>query len=418
METLLINIGSLLNVREISAPVRGNKMSELPTINNAYLRIEDGIIISYGPMQDLYRELDQMPPHAIDLTGRIVMPAWCDSHTHIVFQGSRENEFRDKIAGKTYAEIAANGGGILNSAKRLATATEDELFQAASARLEVMKQKGTGAVEIKSGYGLDVEQELKMLRVIRRLQKESDVIIRSTFLGAHTYPEKYKQDHDGYIRLIEEEMIPAIASEGLADFIDVFCEEGFFSPTEMKRILDAGRKAGLTPKVHVNQLHSIGGIEAAIEANALSLDHLEVMTEQDIRLMGQYQGFATLLPTAAFFLRMPMQPGRALIDAGAAVALATDHNPGSSPSGDMNFAAAISCIQMKLFPEELINAGTINGAYAMGIGDIAGSVTVGKIANLIVTKPVPSLAFLFYRFTDDHIEDVMIRGNWVRKNAV
>ena len=316
------------------------------------------------------------------LPASLFFPAWCDSHTHLVFAGSRENEFVDKIKGLSYAEIAARGGGILNSAKLLNETSEDELFNMAWKRLAEISKLGTGAVEIKSGYGLTVQGELKMLRVIKKLKERSQVSIKATFLGAHTYPSEFKEDHATYIKMIIEDMLPVIANEKLADYIDVFCENGFFSPQETEQICHAGMNYGLKPKLHVNQLNSIGGIEAGIKLNALSLDHLETMNDDEIRQLAKSNCIGTLLPSAAFFLRMPFQPARKLIDAGAAVALASDYNPGSSPSGNMNLVVAMSCIQMKMLPEEAINAATINGAYAMELQDELGSISIGKKANL------------------------------------
>jgi imidazolonepropionase len=349
-----------------------------------------------------------------------VLPAWCDSHTHLVFAGSREDEFVDKINGLSYAEIAAKGGGILNSAKKLNETSEDELFNQAWKRLGEISNLGTGAVEIKSGYGLSVEGELKMLRVIKRLKERSILSIKSTFLGAHTYPLEYKEDHQGYIDLIINEMLPVIGKDKLADYIDVFCEKGFFSAEETETICRAGMQYGLKPKLHVNQLSSIGGIKTGIKLKALSLDHLEILTENEIGLLSNsssmeavWEGACTLLPTAAFFLRMPMQPARQLIDEGAAVVLASDYNPGSSPSGNMNFVIALSCVQMKMFPEEAINAATINGAYAMELEKETGSIMIGKKANLIFTKPIPSLAYLPYSFATNLIDKVMIKGEFI-----
>jgi len=396
-------------VREQTHLLRGAELAELPVIENAYLIIEDGIIVEYGGMSQIQNSKFKIQNN-IDATGQFVLPAWCDSHTHLVFAGSRENEFVDKIKGLSYAEIAAKGGGILNSAKKLIETSEDELFTLAWKRLEEISKLGTGAVEIKSGYGLSVEGELKMLRVIKKLKERSSLSIKSTFLGAHTYPLEYKENHQGYIDLIINEMLPVIANEKLADYIDVFCENGFFSPEETEVICNAGMRYGLKPKLHVNQLNSIGGIETGIKLNAVSLDHLETLTGNEITFLSKWEGTCTLLPTAAFFLRMPLQPARQLIDSGAAIALASDYNPGSSPSGNMNFVIALSCIQMKMLPEEAINAGTINGAYAMELGDKLGSITVGKKANLIFTKPIPSLAYLPYAFGNNLIEKVMIGG--------
>ena len=412
MTSLIINIAQLIGTREETHVLRGKELVELPLIENAFLLIEDGLIADYGHMYELDLKVPQLPKLVIDATGQFVLPAWCDSHSHIVFAGSRENEFVDKINGLTYAEIAAKGGGIINSAKKIHDASEEILYKDAWKRLGEVSQLGTGAIEIKSGYGLSVEGELKMLRVINKLKQNSPLTIKSTFLGAHTFPIAFKQNHQGYIDLIINEMLPIIAAEKLADYIDVFCETGFFSPEETATICRAGLAVGLKPKLHVNQLNSIGGIEVGQQLNAVSFDHLETLTDNEIQLLSakNWDGLCTLLPTAAFFLRMPFQPARKLIDAGAAVALASDYNPGSSPSGNMNLVVAISCIQMKMLPEEAINAATINGAYAMEIGDQLGSVTIGKKANLIFTKPIPSLAYLPYSFGTNLIDKVMLNG--------
>ncbi len=412
-QTLFINIFQLINVRQTSEQLRGAALAELPIMEDAYLLVEDGMIADFGYMYELAIKIPHLPKNVQDVSGQMVMPTWCDSHTHIVFAGSRENEFVDKINGLSYAEIAAKGGGILNSAKKLSETSEDELYENALVRLNDLAKLGTGAIEIKSGYGLSVEGEIKMLRVIKRLKENSDVLIKATFLAAHTYPLEYKENHRGYIDLIKNEMLPTIAKENLADYIDVFCETGFFSPEETDEICKAGMAVGLKAKLHVNQLNSIGGIEVGIANNAISLDHLETLTEKEIELLGQFNGAATLLPTAAFFLRMPMQPARALIHAEAAVTLASDFNPGSSPSGNMNFVTALSCIQMKMLPEEVINAATINGAYAMEVEKETGSIMVGKRADLIFTKKIPSIAYLFYNFSMNNIDKVMINGSWV-----
>jgi imidazolonepropionase len=412
-QTLFINIFQLINVRQTNEQLRGAALAELPIIEDAYLLVEDGLIADFGYMYELAIKIPHLPKNVQDMSGQMVMPTWCDSHTHIVFAGSRENEFVDKINGLSYAEIAAKGGGILNSAKKLNETSEDELYENALARLNELAKLGTGAIEIKSGYGLSVEGEIKMLRVIKRLKEKSDVLIKATFLAAHTYPLEYKENHRGYIDLIKNEMLPTIAKENLADYIDVFCETGFFSPEEMDEICKAGMSYGLRLKLHVNQLNSIGGIEVGIANNAISLDHLETLTEKEIELLGQFNGAATLLPTAAFFLRMPMQSARALIQAGAAVTLASDFNPGSSPSGNMNFVTALSCIQMKMLPEEVINAATINGAYAMEVEKETGSIMIGKRADLIFTKKIPSIAYLFYNFSMNNIDKVMVKGRWV-----
>jgi imidazolonepropionase len=411
--SVIINIKQLVNTREQNRLLRGDALAHLPVIDDAFVLIEDGIIADYGAMYELELKVPQLPKHIIDADGQFVLPTWCDSHTHIVFAQTREEEFIDKIKGMSYAEIAAKGGGILNSANKLNAASEDELFNSAWARLEEVSKLGTGAIEIKSGYGLTVEGELKMLRVIKKLKEKSNLSIKATFLGAHTYPIAYKENHQGYIDLIINEMLPVIAAEKLADFIDCFCETDFFSPEEMEIICKAGISHGLKLKLHVNQLNSIGGIESAIKLNALSVDHLETMTDNDIALLNGANTIGTLLPTAAFFLKMDYQPARKLIDNNCAIALATDYNPGSSPSGNMNFVIALSCIQMKMLPEEAINAATINGAYAMEVENELGSITIGKKANLIFTKPIPSLAYLPYSFGNNLIDKVMIGGEFI-----
>ena len=409
---LITNIKLLVNTREQNQLLRGKKLAQLPCIENAYLLIEDEHIVQYGRMENL-STVGHQPSTTIDVSGQFILPAWCDSHTHLVFAASRENEFIDKLKGLTYAELAAKGGGILNSAKKLNETTEDELFNLAWKRLEEVSNMGTGAIEIKSGYGLTVEGELKMLRVIKKLKERSKLSIKATFLGAHTYPLEYKENHQGYIDSIVNEMLPVIAKEKLADYIDVFCETGFFSPEETEIICRAGMSYGLKPKLHINQLNSIGGIETGIKLKAVSLDHLETMTDDDINKLSASNSIGTLLPTAAFFLRMPFQPARKLIDAGSAIALATDYNPGSSPSGNMNLVVAMSCIQMKMLPEEAINAATTNGAYAMELQNELGSISVGKKANLIFTKPIPSLAYLPYAFGSNLIDKVMLKGEFI-----
>ncbi len=413
MTTLVTNIGQLVNTPEQSKLLRGIELAELPCIENAFLLIEDGIITDYGPMYELELKIPQLPKQVIDAAGKFVLPAWCDSHTHLVFAKTREEEFIDKIKGMSYADIAARGGGILNSARVLNEIAEDDLFKSAMERLQQLVQLGTGAIEIKSGYGLTAEAELKMLRVIKRIKEQASIPVKATFLGAHTYPVLYKEDHQAYIDLIINEMLPVIAAEKLADYIDCFCETGFFSPQEMETICQAGMRYGLKPKLHVNQLNSIGGIESAIRLNALSVDHLETMTEEDVVALSNSGTIGTLLPTAAFFLRMHYQPARKLIDAGCAIALASDYNPGSSPSGNMNFVVALSCIQMKMLPEEAINAATINAAYAMELQNELGSITIGKKANLIFTKPIPSLAYIPYAFGSNLIDKVMINGVFI-----
>ena len=428
MTTLITNIKRLVGVRKTNSPhsyrgLRGKELAELPAIEDAYLIIEDGVIAAYGAMQDLKSDgsRDRDSKSEINAVGQLIVPCWCDSHTHLVFASSREEEFVDKIKGMSYAEIAAKGGGILNSARKLNDTSEAQLFTTAWERLEEVSRLGTGAIEIKSGYGLSVEGELKMLRVIKRLKERSNLSIKATFLGAHAYPWEYKENHKGYIDLIINEMLPVIGKEKLADYIDVFCESGFFSAEEMEMICRAGMTYGLKPKLHVNQLNSIGGIESGIKLDAVSLDHLETLTDEDIKSlsapatleMGGRSSMATLLPSAAFFLRMPFPPARKLIDAGCAIALASDYNPGSSPSGNMNLVVSMACIQMNMLPEEAVNAATMNGAYAMELENEVGSIAVGKKANLIFTKPVPSLAYLPYSFGTSLIDRVMIKGEFI-----
>lgn len=409
---LITNIKLLAGIRGENSLLRGKELARLQSIENAYLLVEDGIISEYGPMSKA-KNLKSDVRDTVEARDQLILPAWCDSHTHIVFAASREEEFVDKIKGLSYAEIAARGGGILNSARKLNAASEDELFNMAWARLEEISRLGTGAVEIKSGYGLTPEGELKMLRVIKKLKEKSKLLIKATFLGAHTYPLGYKDNHQGYIDLIINEMLPAIANEKLADFIDVFCENGFFSPEETETICREGMKHGLKPKIHANQLSLSGGVQTAVKLKALSADHLETMDDDAINTLAGSLTIGTLLPTAAFFLRMPFQPARQLIDSGSAIALASDYNPGSSPSGNMNLVVAMACIAMRMMPEEAINAATINGAYAMEVENEAGSITVGKKANLILTRPIPSLAYLPYSFGANNIARVMINGEWL-----
>ena len=410
--TLITNIKLLVNTRKEVHLLRGRELSELPFIENAFLIIEKGLIAEYGPMANLSAETSNWE-QTIDAAGQIVLPCWCDSHTHLVFAASREEEFVDKLKGISYAAIAAKGGGILNSAKRINEIDIDELFNLTLARLQEVIRLGTGAIEIKSGYGLSVEGELKILRIIKRLKETAPIPVKSTFLGAHTYPLAYREDHQGYIDLIINEMLPVIAKEGLADYIDVFCENGFFSPGETETIYKAGMGYGLQVKIHANQLNLSGGVEMGVKLNALTVDHLETMDDRTISTLASSSTIGTLLPTAAFFLRMPFQPARQLIDAGCAIALASDYNPGSSPSGNMNLVVAMSCIGMKMLPEEAINAATINGAYAMELQNEVGSITIGKKANLIFTKSIPSLAYLPYAFGTNLIEKVMINGEIV-----
>jgi imidazolonepropionase len=411
MRTLITNIKELIQVRETPLKkVSGAAMAILPTIENAYLLIEDNIIADFGKMENLPTI---SPEKTIDATGKVVLPAWCDSHTHIVYAGNREQEFVDRINGLSYEEIANRGGGILNSAKKLNTTSEDELYNQSKLRLEEVMKLGTGAVEIKSGYGLSVEGELKMLRVIQKLKANYSITIKATFLGAHAFPLEYKENHKGYIELITSEMIPQIAKEQLADFIDVFCESGYFSVEETEQIIATGIQFGLIPKIHVNQFNAIGGIKAAVKFNALSVDHLEVMNPEDIEVLKNTETMPVALPSCSYFLSIPYTPAREMISAGLPLALATDFNPGSTPSGNMNFVVATACIKMKMTPEEAINAATINGAFAMGISETHGSITIGKKANIIITKPITSLYQLPYAFGSNLIETVIIGGTIV-----
>ena len=411
MKILIINIKELIQVREKGiSKVSGLEMSVLPTIKNAFLLIENDVIDAFGAM-------DNCPKTTVDTTidamGKVVLPTWCDSHTHIVYAGNREQEFVDRINGLSYEEIANRGGGILNSAKKLNETSEDELYNQSEVRLEEVMKLGTGAVEIKSGYGLSVEGELKMLRVIQKLKNNYPIAIKATFLGAHAFPLEYKENHKDYIDLIINEMIPQIAKEQLADFIDIFCELGYFSVEETEQIMAAGIQFGLIPKIHVNQFNAIGGIKAAVKYNALSVDHLEVMNLEDIEALKNTETMPVALPSCSYFLSIPYTPAREMISAGLPLALATDFNPGSTPSGNMNFVVATACIKMKMTPEEAINAATINGAFAMGISKTHGSITLGKKANVIITKPISTFYQLPYAFGSNLIETVIIEGNIV-----
>ncbi|SHM18267.1 imidazolonepropionase [Flavobacterium xinjiangense] len=408
MTTLIINIKELLQVRDSSIlKVSGAEMAILPTIKNAYLIIQNGHISDFGSMDDLP---NINPEKCIDADGKIVLPSWCDSHTHIVYAGNREQEFVDRINGLTYEEIANRGGGILNSAAKLNEATEEEIFDQSKNRLEEVISLGTGAVEIKSGYGLTVDGELKMLRVIQRLAQNYPITIKATFLGAHAFPLVYKENHKGYIDLIINEMLPEIAKNKLADYIDAFCETGYFTVEETEQIMKAGIRFGLKPKIHVNQFNSIGGIQAGVKYNALSVDHLEIMKPEDIEALKNTETMPVALPSCSYFLSIPYTPAREMIAAGLPLALATDYNPGSTPSGNMNFVVATACIKMKMTPEEAINAATLNGAYAMGISETHGSITIGKKANLIITKPIPSYYQLPYAFGSNLIDTVILEG--------
>jgi imidazolonepropionase len=408
MKTLITNIQELLQIREASIrKVSGAQMSLLPSIKNAFLLIENDLISDFGAMENCPKTAVDM---TIDATGKVVLPTWCDSHTHIVYAGNRVQEFVDRINGLSYEEIANRGGGILNSAKKLNETSEEELYHQSKLRLEEVMQQGTGAVEIKSGYGLTVEGELKMLRVIKKLSENYVLPIKATFLGAHAFPTEFKENHSGYIDVIINEMLPKIAAEKLADYIDVFCETGYFSVEETELIMEAGKTHGLIPKIHVNQFNAINGIAAAVKHNALTVDHLEIVTDEDIEVLKNADTMPVALPSCSYFISIPYTPARKMMEAGLSLALATDFNPGTTPSGNMNFVVATACIKMKMTPEEAINAATINGAYAMGISDTHGSITVGKKANLIITKEVSSFYQLPYAFSSNLIEHVFIAG--------
>jgi imidazolonepropionase len=408
MKLLFTNIKELLQVHETApAKLSGQEMKNLPTIKNAFLLVNAGLIADYGSMKDLPEITDF---EIIDCAEQIVLPAWCDSHTHLVYAGNREQEFVDRINGRSYQEIADNGGGILNSAKKLQATSKLDLYtQSAKRLLEVMKL-GTGAIEIKSGYGLTTEAELKMLRVAKKLGENFPITVKTTFLGAHAVPAEYKDNKDGYMDLICNEMLPKVAEEKLADYVDIFCEKGYFSVEDTHKLLSEAKKYNLIPKIHVNQFNAIGGIKAGVDHNALSVDHLEVVTLEDIEALKGSETMPVALPSCSYFLSIPYTPGRQLIDAGLPLALATDYNPGSTPSGNMNFVVATACIKMKLTPEEAINAATINGAYAMGLSDTHGSITRGKQANLIITKMIPSYGYLPYAFGSDLIDKVFLKG--------
>jgi len=411
MKIVIKNISELIQTETTPKKwVAGKDMSHISTIKDAFIEVEEGIITSFGSMEDWNGIEDWNNTDIIDAEGGMVFPTYCDSHTHLVFAASREGEFVDRINGLSYAEIAERGGGILNSADKLQNASEDELFEDALARLNELVQMGTGAIEIKSGYGLTLDAELKMLRVIKRLKAASDVTIKATFLGAHALPKEYKDNKDGYMDLVINEMLPIVAKEGLADYVDIFCEEGYFTVEDTKNLLTAANKLGLQSKTHVNQFNAIGGVKSSVDLGALSVDHLEEMAEEDYEALKGSNCIPTILPSCSFFLRIPYGPAKRMIEEGLPVALATDYNPGSTPSGNMNFVASLGCIQLKMTPEEVINATTINTAYAMGVEKELGSICIGKKANLFITKPIPSYAYLPYSFGHNVIEKVMVAG--------
>ena len=411
MTHLFINIKELIQVRETSVKkVSGKEMNILPTIKNAFLIIKNGLIFDFGKMSNLEEySFDKKT----DCTGKMILPAWCDSHTHIVYAGNREQEFVDRINGLSYEEIANNGGGILNSTEKIKATSEENLYNESAKRLEEVIALGTGAIEIKSGYGLTVSSELKMLRVIKKLKENYDIPIKATFLGAHAIPTEFKNNKQEYLNLIIDEMLPEIAKENLADFIDIFCELGYFSVDDTDKILSAGKKYGLTPKTHVNQFNSIGGIDISIKHKALTVDHLEVLSDNDLETLKVSETMPVALPSCSYFLSIPYAPVRKLIDNGLAIALASDYNPGSSPSGNMNFVVATACIKMKMTPNEAINAATINGAHAMNLNEEMGSITKGKLANFFITKEIPSYNVIPYNFGNNQIQSVYIKGKKV-----
>ena len=403
----IIQVETALNKRKLK--VSGSEMSKLPTLKNAFILIQGDKITSLGSMKDL-KNIFSKDSKIIDATGKMVFPSFCDSHTHLVYAGSREIEYIDKIKGLSYEEIAKRGGGILNSAKKLHASTEEELVDQALQRLNEIMNFGTGAVEIKSGYGLNIEDELKMLRVIKRLKGKSPLAIKATFLGAHAVPAKFKEKQKEYVNMVINEMIPAVAYEDLADYIDVFCDKGFFTIEDTDRILMAGMKYGLRPKIHANELDYSGGIQVGVKYNALSVDHLEFVGKDEIAALLNSETMPTVLPGAAFFLGMPLAPVRKMIKAGLPIAMASDYNPGSSPSGNMQFILSLACIKYRLLPQEAINAVTLNSAYAMGLSEEVGSIAVGKKANLFITKPISTYEFMPYAYGSNKVETVILNG--------
>ena len=405
-DILITHIKGLVQVRDSTSTfIAGNAMAILPVLADSYLYLKDGQINEYGSMDSLP---SLSPSQSINASGRFVFPSFVDSHTHIIFAATREEEFVMKIKGVSYAEIAARGGGILNSAGRLQQTSEDELFERALTRINEVIRTGTGAIEIKSGYGLTVKDEIKMLRVARRIGRETPLKVKTTFLGAHAVP--YEMDKTDYIRMVIDEMIPAVSEEKLADYIDVFCEQGFFSPDETESIVEAGKKFGMRPRIHANQLHRSGGVQVGVKTKAISVDHLENIDQEEIELLLGSGVMPTALPGAAFFLNLPFPPARRMLQAGLPLAIASDYNPGSAPSGNMPLMVSLACIKMKLTPEEAFNATTINTAYALEILPSHGSITKGKVANVFITKPISSLAFLPYSFGTNWIENVILKG--------
>ena len=418
MKLLFKNIRGLVGVKEGSALLlKGDEMKSLPVIEDAFLLTNNEEILEYGKMDDL-RIDDWNELQIIDVDGRFILPGFVDSHTHVVWAGNRESEFVDRINGLSYEEIAKRGGGILNSALKLADTSEDELYQTAKERIEELMNLGTVAIEIKSGYGLSIDGELKMLRVIKRLKETLPLPIKTTFLGAHAFPMEYRDDQDAYIELIINEMLPKVVEEGLADYIDAFLETGYFSVSQTERVMEAGKKHGLKAKIHVNQFTAIGGVKSAVDHGALSVDHLEEMNDDDFRVLKNSETMPVVLPNCSFFLSIPYAPARRMIDEGLAVALASDYNPGSTPSGNMQQVVATACIKMKLNPEEAINAATLNAAYAIELSASHGSITKGKKASFFVTKKIDSYSFIPYAFGSDHIDSVFVKGSAIRKGKI
>lgn len=408
-------IAGILSAKKALKPLAGEDLSECTHLNNAFLLIENDRIKSFGEMSNLSGIQSQIPNTCLEInaSGRIVVPGYVDSHTHLVFAATREKEFCDRINGLSYEEIAARGGGILNSARRMKEATEKQLLESAWTRLQEVIKQGTTAIEIKSGYGLDVANELKMLRVIRRLKEISPISIKSTLLAGHAYPLEYRENHEGFIKIVEDELVPNVAKEGLADYIDVFCEKGFFSVEETARIMDVGAKYGLKSKIHANQLHHSGGIEIGVAKGAISVDHCECVGDAEIAALQGSSTLATLLPGAAFFLGIGYQPGRKMIDAGLAIVLASDYNPGSCPSGNMNLVMSLACTQMKLTPAEALHASTINGAHALEIGHEMGAICEGYKANVLITEPMEDYSVIPYSFGTNRIERVIVNGKLI-----
>lgn len=417
MKLLIINIKTLFQCdNNLKQAVNGAQMNHLPQINNAFVYVEEDKIVDFGVMtKEVVSRYLSDNVEIIDAKDRYVLPSWCDSHSHIVFASWREHEFVDKIRGLSYEEIAQNGGGILNSASKLQTMSEDELFENALHRVDEVIKHGTGALEIKSGYGLTLEDELKMLRVIKRLKKETPLTIKSTFLGAHAIPKEYNGRQADYVRHVIDDMLPKVAEEQLADYVDVFCDKGFFTVEETAEIIEAAAKFGMKPKIHANELDFSGGVQVGVKYNAISVDHLEMSGDEEIEALKNSNTLPTLLPNVSFYLNIPFAPARKMIDSGLAVVLASDYNPGSSPSGNMQFVVSLACIKYKMYPEEAINAATINGAAAMELQETHGSISVGKTANMFITRPISSLAYIPYSFGENNVETVILNGKVIKK---